>query len=166
MRATVISLVAMVLLSTAGGRALAQENQGSNQKPTTPAAENERPKNSVEQIIEDAKKRGDLVLGTCLENCENSDDPVTEGVEVGRALELPKPVYPPIARAAHASGEVQVQVLIDTDGTVIAAAAISGHPLLQAASVTAARASRFSPTKYKGELVKVTGVLSYNFVSQ
>lgn len=166
MRATFISLVAMVLLWTAGAQALAQDNQGSNQKTTTPAAENERPKNAVEQSIEDARNRGEVVMGTCLENCENSSDVITDGVEAGRALELPKPVYPAIARAAHASGEVQVQVLIDIDGTVIAAAAINGHPLLQAASVTAARGTRFSPTKYKGEPVKVTGVLTYNFVSQ
>ena len=161
MRATFISLVAMVLLLFAGARALAQDNQK-----TTPPTENERPKSAVDQTIEDAKKRGEVVLVRCLENCEKSDELITDGVEVGRALELPKPVYPAIARAAHASGEVQVQVLIDTDGTVIAAASISGHPLLQAAAVSAARGTRFSPTTLNGEPVKVTGLLTYNFVSQ
>lgn len=62
--------------------------------------------------------------------------------------------------------QVQVQVLIDVDGTVIAAAAVSGHPLLFGASVAAARNARFSPTKFNGEPVKVTGVISYNFVAQ
>lgn len=166
MRATFISLVAMVLLWTAGAQALAQDNPGSNQKTTTPAAENERPKSAVDQMIDDAKKRGERVLASCLENCENSGDLITDGVEAGRALELPKPVYPAIARRAHASGEVQVQVLIDTDGTVIAASAVSGHPLLQAASVAAARGARFAPTMYNGEPVKVTGVITYQFISQ
>jgi len=71
-----------------------------------------------------------------------------------------------LAVAAHASGEVQVQVLIDTDGTVIAATVVSGHPLLQATAATAARGARFSPTKYKGELVKITGVIRYYFVAK
>jgi TonB family protein len=166
MRATFISLVAMVLLSTASARALAQDDQGSNQKTTTPAGENERPKSAVDKLLEEAKKRGEVVLARCLQDCENSGDQITGDVETGRALELPKPVYPAIAAAAHASGDVQIQLLIDTDGTVIAAAAVSGHPLLQAASVAAARGARFSPTKFNGEPVKVTGVITYRFVIQ
>jgi TonB family protein len=71
-----------------------------------------------------------------------------------------------IARAAHASGTVVVQVLIDEEGNVVAAHAVSGHPLLQAVSVAAAREARFSPTLLAGEPVKVTGVIQYNFVSQ
>jgi outer membrane biosynthesis protein TonB len=59
-----------------------------------------------------------------------------------------------------------VKVIIDVDGTVIAAASISGHPLLQGASVNAARNARFSPTKVNGQAVKVVGVIEYNFVIQ
>jgi len=166
MRTTFIALVAMALFWTTGARALAQDNQASTQKPATPATENERPKSAVDQMLEDAKKRGEVVLGTCLQDCEKSGDQISDDVEAGRVLELPKPAYPRIAVAAHASGEVQVQVLIDTDGTVIAASAINGHPLLQGASVRAARGARFSPTKYKGEPVKVTGVIAYQFIRQ
>ena len=92
--------------------------------------------------------------------------PISGGVLNGKALELPKPAYPEIARAAHASGTVVVQVLIDEEGYVIAAHAVSGHPLLQAASVAAAREAKFSPTTLAGEPVKVTGVIQYNFVAQ
>jgi len=123
-------------------------------------------KSAVDQMIEDAKKHGEVVLTRCLEDCENSEDHITDGVENSRALELPTPVYPALAVVAHASGEVQVQVLIDTDGTVIAATVVSGHPLLQAAAATAARGARFSPMKYNGELVKVTGVIRYYFVAK
>ena len=42
----------------------------------------------------------------------------------------------------------------------------SGHPLLYAACVKAARESVFTPTKLEGEAVKVTGVIQYNFVAQ
>ena len=92
--------------------------------------------------------------------------PISGGVLNGKAISLPKPAYPPIAKAAHASGTVVVQVLIDENGSVVSARAISGHPLLQAVAVGAARQARFSPTKLSGQPVKVTGVIQYNFVAQ
>ena len=92
--------------------------------------------------------------------------PISGGVLNGKAISLPKPAYPPIARAARASGTVVVQVVIDENGSVISAHAVSGHPLLQAAAVGAARQARFSPTKLSGQPVKVTGVIQYNFVAQ
>lgn len=88
------------------------------------------------------------------------------GVLNGKAIRLPTPAYPPIARAARASGTVMVQVTIDENGNVISAHAISGHPLLQASAVAAARGARFSPTLLSGQPVKVTGVITYNFVAQ
>ena len=92
--------------------------------------------------------------------------PISGGVLNGKAISLPKPGYPPIARAAHAAGTVVVQVLIDENGNVVSASAISGHPLLVNAAVSAARQARFSPTKLSGQPVKVTGVIQYNFVAQ
>lgn len=92
--------------------------------------------------------------------------PISGGVLNGKAISLPKPAYPPIAKSAHASGTVVVQVTIDENGNVISANAVSGHPLLRAASVAAARGARFSPTKLSGQPVKVTGVITYNFVAQ
>jgi periplasmic protein TonB len=92
--------------------------------------------------------------------------PISGGVLNGKAISLPKPAYPPIARAAHASGTVVVQVLIDENGNVVSAHAVSGHPLLQAVAVGAARQAKFSPTKLSGQPVKVTGVIQYNFVAQ
>lgn len=92
--------------------------------------------------------------------------PISGGVLNGKAISLPKPAYPPIARQAHASGTVVVQVVIDENGNVISASAVSGHPLLRAVAVAAARGARFSPTKLSGQPVKVTGVITYNFVAQ
>src|SRR5437870_3187626 len=92
--------------------------------------------------------------------------PISGGVLNGKAVHLVQPPDPPIARSAHASGQVVVQVLIDENGSVVAAHATSGHPLLQAAAVAAARASRFTPTKLSGQPVKVNGVIIYNFVAQ
>jgi TonB family protein len=91
---------------------------------------------------------------------------ISGGVLNGKALSLPNPEYPTIARQAHAAGTVTVQVTIDEDGNVSAAKAVGGHPLLQAAAVTAARQAKFAPTKLEGQAVKVAGVLTYNFVPE
>lgn len=89
---------------------------------------------------------------------------ISGGVLNGKATSLPKPPYPPAARAVRASGAVSVQVLIDENGNVVSASAVSGHPLLRAAAVAAARGAKFSPTKLSGQPVKVSGVITYNFV--
>ena len=86
------------------------------------------------------------------------------GVLNGKSRSLPKP-YPPAARAVRAAGPVSIQVLIDTDGSVFSSEAVSGHPLLRAASRNAACGASFSPTLLSGQPVKVSGIITYNFVS-
>jgi TonB family protein len=91
---------------------------------------------------------------------------ISGGVLNGKAITLPPPGYPEIARASKASGNVTVQITIDEQGNVISANAVSGHPLLQGAAVAAARQARFTPTYLQGEPVKVTGQIMYTFVAQ
>jgi TonB family protein len=88
---------------------------------------------------------------------------INGGVLNGKALNMPLPEYPAIAKQANASGGVTVEVTVDEEGNVTAANAVSGHPLLRAAAVTAARQAKFSPTKLSGQPVKISGVLVYNF---
>lgn len=115
--------------------------------------------------LEEAKKRGELILGVCLEG-DCGEGGSEDALLSGKALALPQPAYPAIARAAHVSGTVRVQLIIGTEGNVIAAVAIDGHPLLRGASVAAARNARFTPTLYDGKPVNVIGVIQYNFVAQ
>ncbi len=89
---------------------------------------------------------------------------VSGGVLNGKATSLPKPAYPAAAKAVRAAGAVSVQVLISESGSVISASAVSGHPLLRGAAEGAARGARFSPTLLSGQPVKVSGVITYNFV--
>lgn len=93
-----------------------------------------------------------------------ASEKIEGGVLNGKALALPQPAYPALARAAHVSGTVTVQVLIDEQGNVSSAHAVDGHPLLQSVCVAAAREAKFSPTTLEGEPVRVTGVIQYNFV--
>ncbi|HEX3559796.1 MAG TPA: energy transducer TonB [Pyrinomonadaceae bacterium] len=89
---------------------------------------------------------------------------LASSVLTGKAISKPAPPYPAIAVAAHVQGPVAVQVLIDEQGRVVNAKATSGSGLLQAAAVQAAYQARFIPTLLGGQPVKVTGVITYNFV--
>jgi len=88
---------------------------------------------------------------------------ISGGVVNGKAVSLPVPAYPSVARSARVTGAVNVQVVISKSGSVLSARAVSGHPLLRSAAVNAARRARFRPTMLSGQPVEVSGVIVYNF---
>jgi protein TonB len=92
--------------------------------------------------------------------------PVSGGVLNGKAISLPAPSYPDIARRAGASGVVEVEVVIDISGKVISVKATSGPAVLRQAAEMAARLARFNPTLLSGQPMRVSGVISYNFTLQ
>lgn len=91
---------------------------------------------------------------------------VSGGVLQGSAVSKVQPGYPAIAKAARASGAVQVQVTISEEGQVMEAVVVGGHPLLRDAALQAARQWKFRPTQLSGVPVKVQGVLTFNFTLQ
>lgn len=119
----------------------------------------EEPRDTVTDVNEN--QNSDIANSN---NSNQKSPTISGGVLNGKAISLPKPTYPQVARSANASGTVVVAVTIDEDGNVISAKAVSGHPLLQASAVAAARQARFTPTKLAGKPVKVSGVINYNFV--
>lgn len=88
---------------------------------------------------------------------------ISGGVVNGKAVSLPTPSYPAAARAVNAKGSVNVAIVINEQGSVISASAVSGHPLLRASAVSAARRAKFRPTLLSGQPVEVSGVIVYNF---
>jgi periplasmic protein TonB len=89
---------------------------------------------------------------------------VHKSVINSQAISLPKPSYPPLAKQMGIQGIVSVQVLIDESGKVISAKAVGGSPFLAAEAQKAAMQARFSPTILNEQAVKVSGVITYNFV--
>ncbi len=91
-------------------------------------------------------------------------------VEVGalnsRAVNLVRPSYPQIAKQVGVSGIVTVRALIDEEGNVLMAKAVSGHQLLRDAAESAAKQSKFTPVVVDGKPVKASGLIFYNFVIQ
>ena len=89
--------------------------------------------------------------------------PLSGGVLNGKALALPMPSYPEVARRLRITGLVQVDVVVDENGKVISAKVLSGPGSLRDVALQAALHARFSPTKLSGQSVKVSGQINYNF---
>lgn len=86
---------------------------------------------------------------------------VSSGFVNGSAVNLLEPEYP--QNMKRISGQVQVRVLIDSDGSVISAEAIKGTKELFEISVKAAKLAKFRPFTLSGKPTKRTGVIVYNF---
>jgi TonB family protein len=76
------------------------------------------------------------------------------------AIQRVQPAYPPLAKAAKVEGGVVVEITVNEEGNVIAARAVSRHPLLKDAALVAARQWKFTPSN-----VKITGTLTFTFGS-
>jgi len=126
-----------------------------------------RMKGSTEEALDYLKRaRGIIDLPSDEASNELQKLPIESGVVNGKAVSLPQPPYPLIAKFARAEGTVDVQVLIDERGNVLEASAVTGHPLLRGTAAAAALRAKFTPTLLSGKPVKVTGIITYNFVKQ
>jgi len=88
---------------------------------------------------------------------------VSDGVTLGKAINIPRPVYPILAKQTHLEGEVRVELVVDKNGHVLSAVAVSGPPMLRPAAVDAALRSTFKPTLLSGEPVIVQAIFTFNF---
>ena len=115
-------------------------------------------------ITELEEVKGDSQNENKSDNRARPRGPVESGDLNEKAIELPKPIYPGEAHKTHASGEVKVRVIVDETGRVMSADIVSGPKPLWMAAIEAARKARFNPTLVGGGAVKITGILTYNFV--
>jgi Gram-negative bacterial TonB protein C-terminal len=77
-----------------------------------------------------------------------------------------KPYYTRAAKDGGASGLVQVEILIETNGSVLKVRARTGNKLLHPEAERAALASRFSPFTFGGKPARAIGFLVYRFGSE
>jgi protein TonB len=80
-----------------------------------------------------------------------------------RVLSAPEPLYPPLAKQARVSGDVQVDAVIDTHGNVVEMQVVSGHPLLIPAALDALRKWKYQPTILNDEPVAVQLIVTIRF---
>jgi protein TonB len=101
------------------------------------------------------------VLGGALKGVQPPAPPVAAGprapVRVGgevkppRLLFGPEPEYPPLAKMSRISGVVIIEAIIDEKGNVRGMRAISGHPILIPAALSAVSKRRYEPTILDGQ---------------
>lgn len=88
---------------------------------------------------------------------------ISGGVLNGKSC-MVEPIYPQKALENRASGQINVEVLVDGFGKVKSAKAISGNSLLWQSAVDAAYKTQVCPTLLGGEFMNVKGILVYKFV--
>jgi len=88
----------------------------------------------------------------------------SDKLKKGELIEAPPPSYPEEAKKDKIEGEVTVVITIGDEGNVIYAKAKRGPEPLHRASEAAALKARFKPTLLNGKPVKVSGIMTYNFV--
>jgi periplasmic protein TonB len=83
---------------------------------------------------------------------EGPKQPVRVGgvVKSPRLIYAPDPVYPVLAKQAGISGRVVIEAIIDEHGNVAGMKAVSGHPLLIPAALTAVAQRKYEPTILDG----------------
>ncbi len=84
-------------------------------------------------------------------------------VSKGKAVNLPMPIYPKEVSGSKAFGKVEVKVLIDENGDVVSAEAISGNALLINSAVEAAKKAKYIPTMCDDKPEKTDGLIVYDF---
>src|SRR5436305_1289232 len=70
---------------------------------------------------------------------------VSAGVAEANLLQKVDPVYPQMAKIAHISGNVVLQVIIGKDGAVENIRAVNGHPILIQSAIDAVKQWKYRP---------------------
>jgi len=113
------------------------------------------------------------VLGSILGDAPQIVAPVSEGprrpMRLGGRLKMSRLinglslVYPALAEALHIFGKVVVAAIIDENGNVTQARAVSGPPLLAAATIRAISRQKFEPAILDGEPTPIALSVEVNF---
>lgn len=126
---------------------------------------NEPAKNNLQRL--QAKQSKTLPNSQTEVAAPATESAAPQSVEVGElnalAVKLVAPIYPDIAKKLNAQGKVVVQIMLDKEGNVMSAKAISGQQLLRSTCEEAAFRSKFKPARFGNQTIKATGFISYNF---
>ena len=73
------------------------------------------------------------------------------------------PSFPPLARRARIEGKVKLSILVNPEGNMECIKVISGHAMLNASAVDAAKKWRFKPMMQEEESLGFLGILEFQF---
>jgi protein TonB len=89
--------------------------------------------------------------------------PIGGDVKPAELISRISPVYPPLARNQHVSGDVRVDALIDANGRVTTMKVISGPTLLHQAAMDALRQWKYQPATLDGKQVPMHLTVTLQF---
>lgn len=88
---------------------------------------------------------------------------VSGNVQAAKLGQRVDPEYPKEAKKKHLEGNVRIRILVDNDGSVIKADALSGHHILAKAAIAAVRQWRYQTTLLNGDPVQVESEVEVHF---
>jgi periplasmic protein TonB len=74
-----------------------------------------------------------------------------------------EPEYPAVARQIHLTGDVEIEVSVDSSGTVESATVERGNTLLAGPSLQAIKKWKFSPFREGSQPVRAVGTIRFTF---
>jgi len=89
--------------------------------------------------------------------------PTSKALAPPKKTKYVKPVYPKAALDARVQGEVLLEIVIATDGTVADARILKSVPQLDQAAIEATLAARYEPVQINGLPVRVISVVTHSF---
>lgn len=142
-------------------------------------AENEPAKNALEKlrtalqnsaqaerkivVVQNKKPETETKTTTPTVENTNSNEPANFGALNRFATRLVMPLFPPSERQRMTQSLVTVEIVLDEEGEVVSAKAISGTPVLRRAAEDAVRRSKFNPVTVDDKPVKAAGFINFNF---
>jgi protein TonB len=105
-------------------------------------------------------------LSTAHRNEPAAPIPVGGDVKAAKLLKSVQPVYPPMARSQHVSGNVQIDALIDADGNVGAMKVLSGPALLRDAALQSLKQWKYQPAELDGKPTSMHLTVTLQFRAQ
>jgi len=84
-------------------------------------------------------------------------------VHLGQVLHRAEPQYPPLAKAARVSGDVELECVVGVDGHIHEVKVKSGNPLLVHAAVDAAWQWVYAPSQLNSVPIEIVTMLTFSF---
>jgi TonB family protein len=92
--------------------------------------------------------------------------PIGGDVKPAKLIKAVQPVYPAMARSQHVSGNVQIDALIDADGSVSAMKVLSGPALLRDAALQSLKQWKYQPAELDGKPTPMHLTVTLQFRAQ
>jgi protein TonB len=92
--------------------------------------------------------------------------PIGGDVKPAKLIKTVQPVYPAMAKSQHVSGNVQIDALIDADGSVSAMKVLSGPALLRDAALQSLKQWKYQPAELDGKPTPMHLTVTLQFRAQ